>query len=314
MDVERQRLESHVERLAGEPRPAESAALGRARAYVTELLTESGWQVARRPFSAESEAGTQKVSGLSLTARHPRLKDDALPRFCLGAHLDSTPDSPGADDNASAVAALLEVARLLPERCPDSAALEIELALFDLEELGMLGGVELAGWYPAAGIDLRGMVSLEMLGYCSEAAGSQQLPKPLAGLYPSVGNFIAVIGNQRSAVVTDVFRHGLRQVEGLPVETLAVPQNGEMLQATRLSDHSPFWDAGYPALMVTDTSFLRNPHYHTADDTPDTLDYDFLHKVTRGVLEAAVELITNGLPTIAEQSTVPPAPPGSRPD
>ncbi|MCA9117260.1 MAG: M28 family peptidase [Planctomycetaceae bacterium] len=267
MEVEQERLEAHVARLAGEPRPAESSQLERARAYVTDLLEQSGWEVARHPFTGHPEDGPP-TAGISLTARHPACRDDALPRFCLGAHLDSRPDSPGADDNGSAVAALLEVARLLPGLFPEEPAMEIELVAFDLEELGMLGGLEQAALYQTSGTDLRGMVSLEMLGFATEAANSQMLPKPLVGLYPDVGNFIAVIGNQRSAVLTDVFAAGLDQIPGLPVETLAVPQNGELLQATRLSDHSPFWDAGYPALMVTDTSFLRNPHYHTASDTP----------------------------------------------
>ena len=108
------------------------------------------------------------------------------------------------------------------------------------------------------------------------------------------GDFIAVVGNQNSGKLIEAFKTGLKTVETLPVEILQVPQNGEMLQATRLSDHSPFWDAGYPALMITDTSFLRNPHYHQPSDTVDTLDFEFLTKVTQGSLEATRQILNQG--------------------
>ena len=91
------------------------------------------------------------------------------------------------------------------------------------------------------------------------------------------------------------FRAAMLRVEGLPVETLSVPENGQLLQASRLSDHSPFWDAGFAALMVTDTSFLRNPHYHLASDTPETLDFEFLERVTQGTVLAVCDILQNGL-------------------
>ena len=215
--------------------------------------------------------------------------------LCVGAHLDSRPDSPGADDNASAVAALLEIARLIPSEGFDDTMLELELVAFDLEENGMLGGAEHARLAKANGVDLRGMVSLEMLGYRDSQPGSQSLPKPLVGLYPDTGDFIAVIGNQNSTQLIERFAEGMRTVESLPVETLQVPENGTLLQATRLSDHSPFWDAGYPALMITDTSFMRNPHYHLPSDTPETLDWEFLGEVSQASLEAVGYILDVGL-------------------
>jgi hypothetical protein len=142
------------------------------------------------------------------------------------------------------------------------------------------------------------MAALEMLGYCAQSQGSQALPRTLVGKYPDVGNWIAVIGNQISGDLISAFREGMKSVAGLPVETLQVPDNGVWLQATRLSDHSPYWDAGYPALMITDTAFLRNPHYHMPTDTPETLDYGFLTKVTQGVLEAVIAVLA-GLPPFA---------------
>ena len=230
-------------------------------------------------------------SGTNLVARHAEDSRDAgRPVFILGAHLDSCPETPGADDNASAVAVLLETASCLSaEELPtfDSA---LELVVFDLEESGMLGGAHHAACCRSVGRQITGMVSLEMLGYCDEIPGSQRLPPELAQLYPDAGNFIAIVGNQNSAELIRGFVQGCRSVNNLPVEHLQIPNNGHVFPPTRLSDHSPFWDAGYPALMVTDTSFLRNPHYHQPTDTVDTLDQHFLHKVAEGVL-ASVRLV-----------------------
>jgi len=294
MQVDADRLEEHVAWLSRSPRPAGSEELIAARRYVTELLAESGWNVEQRPFTARFD-GELRLEGINLVARHSGHPPAGGALLCVGAHLDSRPDSPGADDNASAVAALLEIARLWPRCWPDEARLELELVAFDLEENGMLGGADHAAAMRADNVDLRGMVSLEMLGYCDHRPNSQDLPRSLVGLYPDTGNFIAVIGNQNSARLIECFAAGLQQVPELPVETLSVPANGEYLQATRLSDHSPFWDAGYPALMITDTSFLRNPHYHLPSDTPETLDMQFLERVSQGCLEAVHHLATVGL-------------------
>ncbi len=294
MDVDGKRLANHIARMTVSPRPAHSSALEQAREYVAGRLAACGWDVQRQPFDVTSDF-FDRLRGVNLLARHPRHADPKLPRFCVAAHLDSLPDSVGADDNASAVAALLEIARLLDDSWPASPLLDLELLVTDLEENGMLGGAYHAEQTGAHNIDLRGMVSLEMLGYCDHRPGSQALPRTLVGKYPDTGNFIAVIGNQISAPLIERFRNGMRRVAGLPVETLAVPDNGNWLQATRLSDHSPFWDAGYPALMITDTSFLRNPHYHTPSDTIETLDMAFLHKVTQGCLEAIRLILSAGL-------------------
>lgn len=294
MDVDPQRLRKHITATCETPRPAESRELEAAREYVTGCLTEAGWRVDRQAFRAQSDRD-EMLGGINLVAEHQNHPWSSGPRFCVGAHLDSRPDSPGADDNGSAVAALLEIARLLPRMWPKETALSLELVAFDLEENGMLGGAFRAKQARADGIDLKGMVSLEMLGYCDPRPKSQQLPKQLVGLYPDTGDFIAIIGNQNSQALIERFSTGMRKVEGLPVETLCVPNNGNDLQATRLSDHSPYWDEGFAALMVTDTSFLRNPHYHTMGDTIDTLDFDFLQRVTEGCLLATKEILTTGL-------------------
>jgi Zn-dependent M28 family amino/carboxypeptidase len=295
MPVDRQRLQAHLDQLAAAPRPSGSVELDAARNYVTRELESSGWNVTRQPWDVLADPGGP-LHGINLVAEHARHPLGGGPRFVVGAHLDSRPNSPGADDNISAVATLLEIARVLPLDWPDPAALALELVVFDLEENGMLGGEFHARQCLEQRTDLRGMVALEMLGYCDRRPKSQALPRSLVGLYPDVADFIAILGNQNSDILRRAFAAGMRDVPGLAVETVRLVENGNLLQASRLSDHSPFWDAGYPALMITDTSFLRNPHYHMPTDTADTLDMDFLHHVAEGCYRATLAIVRDGLP------------------
>ncbi|NES86639.1 MAG: M28 family peptidase, partial [Moorea sp. SIO2B7] len=195
---------------------------------------------------------------------------------------------PGADDNATGVAVLLELARAFATKPPKSP---LRLVAFDLEEYGLLGSADYATYLKQNQQPLRLMLSLEMLGYCAPRSGSlrdrsphsQNYPAGLKYFYPNRGDFIALIGNL--STIPDLIhlsRH-IRKV-GTPCEWLPVPNRGKLLPQTRLSDHSPFWDQGYRALMVTDTAFLRNPHYHQKSDTIETLDLDFLTGVCRGLI------------------------------
>jgi len=300
-----ERMRQHIEVLTRVARPCHSPELEAARRYVTDELEACGWTVRRHVFETVNDCGDlnygETLHGINLISTRddlfPADQPDAppRPRLCVGAHLDSRPDTPGADDNASGVAVLLEVARLLSADWLRAAPVDLELVAFDLEENGMLGGREHARVARDSATDLLGMISLEMLGYCDHRSGSQSLPRSLIGIYPDTANFIAVIGNQNSAALVAGFREGAVQVTDLPVETLQVPSNGDYLQATRLSDHSPFWDAGYAALMITDTSFMRNPHYHQATDTIDTLDLDFLQRVADGCLLGVRRLLRGTL-------------------
>ncbi len=192
--------------------------------------------------------------------------------------------SPGADDNASGVAVLLELARALRDH---PAASKIQFVVFTLEEWGLVGSSAYAKKLKRQGAKLAGMISLEMLGYTSP---HQSYPPGLSPFYPKKGNFIGVGANWRSRKLLKYFVQGMRQVKGLPVETITLPGNGSLVPAVRLSDHAPFWDSGYPALLITDTSFYRNPHYHTASDTLATLDLDFLTLVAQGVLQGTLEV------------------------
>lgn len=211
------------------------------------------------------------------------------PLIILGAHFDSVEGSPGADDNASGVAVLLEAARILSGLRLRSQLL---FCAFNLEELNMIGSTHFAKKLKATGAKIRAMVSLEMVGFTDSKPGGQQYPVGLRWFYPERGDFIGVVGNWRSSSLLRQFSYSVRQVRGLPVETLTVLGNGFLVPQVRLSDHSPFWDLGYPALLVTDTAFFRNPHYHGPSDNAETLDLDFMAKVCQGVVRAVLDLVS----------------------
>lgn len=207
--------------------------------------------------------------------------------FLVGAHWDAVPGTPGADDNASGVAVLLETARLLSQVRLRSPVL---FCAFNLEELNMIGSTHFAKKLKTAGAKVDGMISLEMVGYTDSRPGRQRYPFGLKWFYPDRADFIGLIGNWNSSSLLSRFARHMRAVQGLPVETLSVPGNGALIPEARLSDHSPFWDQGYPALMITDTAFLRNPHYHSATDTLETLNLEFMAKVCEGVIRGVLEL------------------------
>ncbi|MBE9163394.1 MULTISPECIES: M20/M25/M40 family metallo-hydrolase [Microcoleaceae] len=208
-------------------------------------------------------------------------KQENLP-IVIGAHYDSVPGTPGADDNATGLAVLLELARnlaLQPLKYP------VQLVAFDMEEYGCWGSSHHAANLKKQKQQIRLMISLEMLGYCNNKPNSQSYPAGLKYFYPNIGNFIALIGNLRTVRDMITLSGNIRK-SGQPCEWLPVPNRGLIVPDTRRSDHAPFWDNGYPAIMVTDTANMRNPHYHQASDKIETLDLDFLAGVCRGLVEA----------------------------
>lgn len=281
------RLRQHLEVLAQSPRVPTSRAHRDAEDYIAGQLQAAGFAVQEAGYLPEGTPCTNLLGRmLPENTQHPLV--------IIGAHYDTVPGTPGADDNASAVAALLELARWLGPRLAavsPSITGRIQLVAYDLEEYGYVGSSLHSGELEKMGAAVRGMISLEMLGYTDARPGSQQLPPALAGLYPNVANFIGVCGNEASRSLLDPVVAGMKEIAGLPVESLVVPGQGETLPPVRLSDHASFWDRGYQALMITDTSFMRNPHYHLPSDTADTLDYPFLAKVTAGVCEAVWRLL-----------------------
>jgi hypothetical protein len=292
------RLKQHVAELASSPRPPGSAEHARAVEYIRDHLRQAGFAVRTVEYREGGYLCRNVVTEPDAGAKNHHAERDDYELVIIAAHYDSIPDSPGADDNASAVAALLELARLIRPRLQGGGPLQAQLQLvaYDLEEYGMIGSFLHSRELRRSNQPLRGMISLEMLAYIDKRPGSQGLPRHLKHLYPDVGDFIGVVGNDASMDLLQVVVEAMKLIPGLPVESLAVPGNGEALPPVRLSDHSPFWDQGFPALMITDTSFFRNPHYHQASDTPETLDYSFLAKVTEGACQAAWQLLTRQFP------------------
>jgi Zn-dependent M28 family amino/carboxypeptidase len=281
------RLRGHVQTLARVPRSPGTGEHRRAQTYIRTHLEQAGFTVREASFVHTGAAGVNVLTQLL-----PDRPDGPL--VIVGAHFDSVLGSPGADDNASAVAALLELARWVRPRLDvPRDGCRLQLVAYDLEEFGYIGSIVHSNEVQQSGVEVRGMISLEMLGYTDLRPGSQRLPAHLAAFYPNVGNFIGVCGNEASQNLVQTVAEAMKRIPGLPVESIAVPGKGELLPEVRLSDHQSFWEWGFPALMITDTSFFRNPHYHTMGDTPETLDYAFLARVTAGVC-AAVERLTQG--------------------
>src|SRR5262245_3565368 len=271
------RLLHHLKELARNPRTPQSTGHRESRRYLVATLQRAGFAVDEHRFEGPG------FDGFNILTR-PIPERTELPLLVIGAHYDSVPASPGADDNASGVAALLALADHVHRQrsAVDKWTCRLQLAAYDLEEFGILGSWIHARELKAAGVRLRGMIALDMLAYTDHRRGRQRLPPHLAGVYPDVGIFIGLCGNEASRDFVQLVEAGMRSIEGLPVESLLVPGAGEEISEVRLSDHSSFWDAGYPALMITDTSFFRNPHYHRETDTVETLDLGFLEKVARG--------------------------------
>lgn len=277
-----QRLRGHVAALATVPRPPSTEAHRQAREYVRERLAAAGFRVHDDPFRGGP------VPGVNLLTEP--VGPAEAPLVIVGAHYDSLPLTPGADDNASAVAALIELAAALGAQKPDAWTARLVLAAYDQEEYGLIGSRHHCSRISEP---VRLMASLEMLGFTDARPGGQRLPPMLKGIYPDVGDFIGIVGNEPARQAVGLMTESFRRVAGLPVQSLVVPGDGTMLPDTRLSDHAPFWDRGLAAVMVTDTSFFRNPHYHQASDTPDTLDYPFLARVSEGVRLAVEALLTS---------------------
>jgi aminopeptidase YwaD len=280
-------LRRHVEALAQSPRVPGTRAHADAAAYILEAFGRYGYEC----------AVDRGEGGDNVVAAHG---DPKAPIVLIGAHYDSVQGSPGADDNASGIAALLEIARAFAETPPALAANDprshVQFVAFDQEELGLLGSRAYCRALRARGANVAAMLSLEMLGFTS----AYQTMVPGVSVASKQGDFLAVVANAESEHLLSAFEpaRSIRMVTGrgqeLPLECVRVDAGTEAAGLARLSDHGAFWDAGWPALLVTDTAFLRNPHYHMASDTPDTLDYAFLLRSAQKVAEALRRLIGAG--------------------
>ncbi len=276
-------LYQHVEHLSvkiGERHLWKEGSLERAADYIESALTSYGYPVKRQTYSCYGK----NVS--NLIVEKTGSKKEAV---VIGAHYDTVPGTPGADDNASAVAGLLELARLhrsLPSR---KTLLFIAFANEEPPCFGFpnMGSMVYAKSLKEEGRPVEVMISLEMIGFFRQDR-IQNYPLPGMNLfYPKTADFIGVVGNFRSSKYVTLFKRGIRKHSGIDARSLTAP---EFFGGINLSDNYSFWRYGYRAIMVTDTSFFRNQNYHQITDTIDTLDFEKMAEVVKGIHYTLLEV------------------------
>lgn len=249
--------------------------------YIATSFEAVGCEVDLQMYQANQQAFN------NIIAEYPD-HNSSKPTLVIGAHYDSH-YNPGADDNASGVAGLIELARLLRDV---PLKYNLKFVAFVNEEPPFFHTEAMGSYVFVNSLDLtndniHGAIVLEMLGYFSEKPFSQRYLPLLGPFYPNRGNYIAVVGNFLSKDLVKSVYSKFRATERFPVEKIVAPDN---LEGIGFSDHWSFWQVGIPAVMITDTAFLRNPHYHQLSDTADTLDFFKMAKVVHGVKEVILNL------------------------
>ncbi len=284
-----ERLQTHLQALVGERHPVSfPEALKRAEQYLAEQFRRLGLPVSLHPFDALDGTYYNVVAALSPSASAGLPASQEGAPLLIAAHYDTVPNSPGADDNASGLAIMLEVAHRL-RGLPLSR--EVQFVGFSLEEMDLVGSLAYAAHLRAGHRSIRGAIVLECVGYTRAEQGSQRVPPGLPIPVPSIGNFLGIVGNVASAeLATAVERSANQAVPDLKTVSFLVPGQGEQFPDTRRSDHAAFWAYGYPAVMLTDTANFRNPHYHQPTDTLETLDLRFMEQVASAVTASVIRL------------------------
>jgi Zn-dependent M28 family amino/carboxypeptidase len=256
--------------------------LEKAFTYIADEFAKAGAQPVKQTWFA----GGEEYTNIIVTYNNGKKQ-----RLIVGAHYDVCGDQPGADDNASAVAGLLEIARLIFEYKP-RIEYQIDFVAYCLEEPPFFASESMGSYVHAKSlhdnkVDVIGMISLEMIGYFSDEPNSQPYPTPeLAKIYPHTANFIVVVGIETYAVFNNKVHQLMSEGSAIDVQVVSFPPPGGL---AGLSDQRSYWQFGYNALMINDTAFIRNPNYHMKSDTIDTLDFD---KMT-AVINSAYKAITN---------------------
>ena len=257
-------------------------ALERSAAWLTGRLTTLGYTVKEEPFAV----GERTVKNLIVEKQGTTQPRELI---VIGAHYDSAPGTPGADDNASGVAVGLALAEYLRDKTP---ARTVRFVFFTNEEPPFFRTVSMgsevnARAARARGDDVKAMLALETMGYFTDEPDTQHYPWPFSAFYPSTGNFIAFVGDTESRDLARECVEVFRKKAKLPSEGAAIPA---FIEGADWSDHGPYWRQGYRAIMVTDTAPFRNPHYHHATDLPGTVDFRRLALTTEGLF-AVVEAL-----------------------
>jgi hypothetical protein len=282
----RQKLEAHVQTIAkdiGERNITRRySELTRTAFYIEKVFKDLGYTVSSQKFEVDG----QMVRNLEAELTGTDLKSEII---VIGAHYDSAIHTPAANDNASGVAGLLETARILrnshlPRTVRFAAFVNEEPPYFHTADMGSLRYAKMC---EERNDDIIAMLSLETIGYYSDAPGSQQYPPPLSALYPEVGNFITFVGNISSRSLTRECVRIFRETTALPCEGAALPGS---LTGIDWSDHWSFWEVGYDAVMVTDTATFRYPYYHESEDTLDKIDFARTARAVSGVAKVITHL------------------------
>lgn len=284
-----EQIRGHIQALEGVRHPVTAPeALERAANYIQSILHALNFEITEHHFT-EDNHDYRNILGLHQGTRYPGKKVIVL------AHYDTEPGTPGANDNASGIAAMLELARVCQPLTFEASILFAGVTLEEIkwgvkpEEVRFdqsitaiaRGSQALAAYARANTWDIQGVIDLEEIAFAGDSV-IQKTPTGMPVNLPEAGNFIGVIGNDHSAGLVKGFNESIvRNHIPLPLVPLIVPGNGEALPDTRRSDHAPFWDAGYKAIMITDTANFRTPHYHHASDTLETLNLVFAADVCR---------------------------------
>ncbi len=281
-------LEAYVRRFAEDFAPrnyGNPENLDRAAAFIKAEFERIGLSTEEQAYTAGDGETYRNIIG--------RLGPTTGKRIIVGAHYDAYSTYPGADDNASGVAGLLEVAKLLKG---EDLAMGVEFVAYSLEEPPTFRTADMGSAVHAASVDSQDImvaIVLETIGYYTDEPDTQEYPLAvLAQLYGTTGNFLAVVGRQSDEPAIDKLDVAMSAVSDLVVNPLAAPPS---VTGIDFSDHLNYWDNGMTAVMLTDTAFYRNDRYHTAEDTPDTLDYARMANVVDGLKAGVLALIQNPL-------------------
>lgn len=284
--VETNELERHVDFLCAMDPPRsfeQTESLNKCADYIALQFVNAGLPTERQRY----EDGAYSFQNV-IAQYNP----DAKERVVLGAHYDVCGPYQGADDNASGVAGLLELARVFAKNKPE-LEYGIDFVAYSTEEppyfrTNLMGSAVHAESLKQDSTNVKLMVVLEMIGYFSEDKGSQEYPiGALKGVYPTTANFIAVVGRTKEFGVVRTFKKKMMEASQLPVASINTPV---IFQGIDFSDHRNYWSRGMKAIMITNTSFFRTPHYHTPNDTPETLDFEKMTEVVKGTYWAITHL------------------------
>jgi Peptidase family M28 len=280
------RLEQHVRAVASKPHNvAHPRELEAAAHYIETTLISLGLNPIAHPYAVDG----QIVRNIEVVIE-PTNRDDQIPTYVIGAHYDAPDDCPGANDNGTGVAALLELANHLANHRPANHRLRFVFFVNEEHPYGQtvdMGSYRHAQTLKATGETVVGMWALETLGHFPDRPGTQRFPFPFGLLFPNRGNFVAFVGMPRARNLANQSVAAFRATTKFPAIGGVAPA---FIEGVDLSDHWSYNAFGFPALMVTDTAPFRNPFYHQLFDTPDTVDYASLARITGG-LERTIKVM-----------------------